>query len=96
MTKFLEALVAKLPAPLQPYAKAIVPLAFGAAVIVQDLTITVAEVNELKVLAFSVAYSLAVLAVPALGYINPRRGYIAATAPAEEGVSIEGHFGTDK
>lgn len=67
MNKFFTALVSKLPVSVQPYAKALVPLAIGAVLVLQDLTVTVQEVDSLKTIAGSVAVSLIVLVVPNLG-----------------------------
>jgi hypothetical protein len=89
MNRFLEALVAKLPAAVQPYAKACVPLVLGAALVVQDLTVTAVEVDALKVAALSAAYSLAVLAVPALGYIQPQRGEVVTRGPRGGALRVE-------
>lgn len=71
MTKFLTAVVGKLPASVQPYAKAFVPFTLAAVVAIQDLTVTVAEVNELKVLAGGLVTSLLVAALPNLNYGSP-------------------------
>lgn len=71
MTKFLTALVAKLPARVQPCAKALVPTALGAAIAIQDLTVTAVEVNEMKVLVGAAVTSLLVAALPNLGYTSP-------------------------
>ena len=64
MNRFLTALVAKLPKRVRPYAKAIVPLGVGAAVIAQDLVIDAQEVNDLKTLVAAAVVSLLTLAVP--------------------------------
>lgn len=67
MNKFLEAIVSKLPYSLQPYAKALVPLALGAFIVVQDLVISVEEVDELKTLAVAAVVSLLTYSFPNLG-----------------------------
>lgn len=64
MTRFLEAVVRKLPRSVRRYAKALVPLAAAAAVAAQDLVIDAVEVNELKVLASAAIVSLLTFAVP--------------------------------
>ena len=64
MNRFLTALVAKLPASLRPYAKALVPLGVGAAAVAQDLVIDAQEVDDLKTLAAAAVVSLLTLAVP--------------------------------
>ena len=64
MQKFLDTLVGKLPVKVQPYAKAVVPLAVAAVLVAQDLTVSAAEVNSLAVAAGGVITSLIVLAVP--------------------------------
>lgn len=67
MQKFLDLLVSKLPTGVQPYAKALVPLAVGAVLVAQDLTISVTEVNELKTLGIAAFTSLFTLLVRNIG-----------------------------
>ena len=64
MARFLEALVGRLPAKAQPYAKALVPLGVAAAVVFQDLTVNAAEVNSLAVAAGGCLTALLVVAIP--------------------------------
>lgn len=64
MSKFLDALVGRLPAPIQPYVKATVPLALAAVLVVQDLTVTAVELNSLAVAAGGAVTSLLVLVFP--------------------------------
>lgn len=68
MSQFLEAVVGKLPLALQPYAKAIVPSVLGALLVLQDLTVSVTEVNDLQALGGAALLSLLVLVFPNLGY----------------------------
>lgn len=68
MATFLENVVGKLPVSVQPYAKAVVPLVLGVVAAGQDLAFDAVEVDELKVLAWSVVTSVLVLAFPNLGY----------------------------
>lgn len=64
MNAFLYNVVARLPRPVQPYVKALVPLVAGVAVAGQDLVFDVAEVSELKVLIGSAVVALLTLALP--------------------------------
>lgn len=67
MQKFLDAVVRRLPESLRPYAKALIPLTVGVAVVVQDLVISAAEVAELKTLAITAVTSLLVYATRNIG-----------------------------
>ncbi|MGH2954688.1 MAG: hypothetical protein ACRD2Z_03315 [Thermoanaerobaculia bacterium] len=67
MTQFLDNVVARLPVSVRPYAKALVPLAVGVALVAADLTVSAVEVAELKTLAISVVTSLLVLATRNIG-----------------------------
>jgi hypothetical protein len=58
MQKFLDALVAKLPARVRPYAKGLIPITLAVVVVLQDLVVSVEEVAELKVLAAGAVASL--------------------------------------
>lgn len=66
MSQFLEAVVGKLPLSLQPYAKALVPSVLGALLVVQDLVVSIGEVDELKTLGGAALLSLLVLIFPNL------------------------------
>lgn len=66
MSQFLEAVVGKLPLSLQPYAKALVPSVLGALLVVQDLVVSVEEVDELKTLGGAALLSLLVYVFPNL------------------------------
>jgi hypothetical protein len=61
MQAFFDAVVSKLPVRLQPYAKSLVPFSVGVVVAAQDFTVSVVEVNELKVLGIGAVTSLLVL-----------------------------------
>lgn len=61
---FFDAVVSKLPANLQPYAKALVPLLAGVAAAVADLAVSGEEAHQLYVLAGAAVTALLVLGVP--------------------------------
>ena len=67
MQRFLDNVVALLPESVQPYAKALVPLAIGAALAIEDLTISAVEVGELKALAIAAITSILVYATRNIG-----------------------------
>lgn len=61
---FLDAVVARLPVAVQPFAKAFVPVVLAAAAAVTDLAISGAETRQLIELFGGVATGLAVRQVP--------------------------------
>lgn len=64
MSVFLEKVVSLLPEGLQPYAKALVPLFLGAVLIIQDLTISAAEVADFRVAVGAAVVSIVTLLIP--------------------------------
>lgn len=67
MQKFFDLVVSKLPGGVQPYAKALVPVTVAGVLVLQDLTVSVEEVAEIKTLALGAVTSVLVYAFRNIG-----------------------------